>query len=785
MKRSTEDFYRMTANRTKARLVVAAVLSIGCGAIAASRSSASYTLITESPDSGGAGFSASYANRATVEPVTGYSAATIPDATAHFLWHGFIPQLDAPLFAVADVAVSLAASPILCSPDEPVTFSGSVTNQSAELAPGVVLTLSVPTNSSFVSASASQGSAAFTNGTVRYTLGTIPAGGVVSYSLQVTATANGTALANAAITVEAVDGTLANNSASAQSLVVTTVYSTGQAFGGWFNAANWTPAVVPTTNHRAVVDGEIVDFYTADATVAGLVLTGGRIAGDRRLTVTTLAEWTGGELQTYLTLVIPPGGLLRVTNGSAVNLRTGSGIENRGTVRLESTALQSVFGAWVTNYGLFEVTGQRSFLRAVDDSFDFRNQAGAIFRRSSGAGTNRVVAAFHNEGVVENLSGVLDFGATFINGGYALINAGTLRAAGGSEIRYTRAHNFRHGTTFEGPGTNRMLAASAGPNDGCQFAGDIHGDFTIAYGWMGGTFTNTGQLTWAGGEFRSGGTWTVAPGGMATLTGAGDRELVFGYLLRNFGTLRLAGTSLGASGGGTVDNLGLLDIAGDYSVRNTVVLSNRATGILRKSAGASTSSLTASFYQAGGSLDLWTGTLALAGGYAPTPTSTLRVLIGGATPGAQFSRLTAAGPATLNGTLIVAPANGFVPAATDTFQIVTAASRTGTFSSFYAAPPGGGLTFQPQYLANGVQLKMIPGLPLVDLTSLSYQSGKFQFQFLGGPSGTYVVEATTELGDSALWLPLQTNVSTGVPMLFEDANAGLFPQRFYRAALRQ
>ncbi len=784
MKRITEDFYRMTANRTKARLAVAAVLSIGCAAIAATRTSANYTLITESPDSGGAGFSASYANRATVEPVTGYSAATIPDATAHFLWHGFIPQLDAPLFAVADVAVGLAANTILCSPGELVTFSGSVTNQSEELAPGVVLTLSVPTNTSFVSATADQGSVVFTNGAVRYALGTIPAGGVVSYSLQVNATANGTALANASVTVEAVDGALANNSASAQSLVVTTVYSTGQAIGGWFNAANWTPAVVPTTNHRAVVDGEAVDLYTADATVAGLVLTGGSISGARRLTVTTLAEWTGGELRTYLTLVIPPGGILRVTNGSAVNLWTGSGIENRGTVRLESTALQSAFGAWVTNYGLFEVAGQRSFQRAVDDIFDFRNQAGAIFRRSSGAGTNGIVVAFGNEGRIENLTGVLDFRGTFINGGWALVNTGTLRAGAGAEIRFTRANDFREGTTFEGPGANRILAASMGPNDASQFTGAIHGDFEIAYGTMTGTFTNTGAVVWSGGNIQGPYSWTIQPGGTATLTGAGDRTLVFGYLIRNLGTLKLGGTGLNSASGGTVDNLGLLEIAGDYSVQSTVVLSNRATGVLRKSAGPGTSVITSSFYQAGGTVDLWTGTLALAGAYAPTPGSILKVVIGGTVPGAQFSRLTAAGAAALNGALVVAPMNGFVPAATDTFQIVTAASRAGTFSSFSAAPPGGGLTFQPQYLVNGVQLKMIPGLPMVDLTSLNYQSGKFQFQFRGGLGGTYVVEATAELGDTALWLPLQTNVSTGVPILFEDASAGQFPQRFYRAALR-
>jgi hypothetical protein len=542
--------------------------------------------------------------------------------------------------------------------------------------------------------------------------------------------------------------------------------------------------VVPTTNHRAVVDGEIVDFYTADATVAGLVLTGGRIAGAHRLTVTKLAEWSGGELQSGLTLVIPPGGLLRVTNGNAVSLRTGSGIENRGTVRLESTALQSVFGAWVTNYGLFEVAGQRSFLRFEDAAFDFRNQTGAVFRRSSGTGTNRMVAAFHNEGLMENLTGVLDFGATFINGVWALVNTGTLRAAGGSEIRYTRAHNFRHGTTFEGPGAHRLLAVTAGPNDGCQFAGDIHGDFTIAYGWMGGTFTNTGQITWEGGDFRGGSTWTIAPGGVANLTGAGDRALVFGYTIRNLGTLRLAGAGLGAFSGGTADNLGLLDIAGDNGVQSTVVLSNRATGTLRKSAGTGNSIITSSFYQVGGMVDIWTGTLALAGGYSPSPTSTLRVVIGGTAAGTQFGRLTAVGSAVLNGALVGTLASGFVPAPSDTFQFLAAASRTGTFTSFSATSPGNGQAFVPEYLANAARLKLIPGAAHILSSSVIYTNGRLQFSYQTGVGGTYAIEAKPTLDPGIAWQPIATNVASDPLMHFVDEDAALYLTRFYRVVFR-
>jgi hypothetical protein len=475
--------------------------------------------------------------------------------------------------------------------------------------------------------------------------------------------------------------------------------------------------------------------------------------------------------------------MLLVTNGNSVNLRAGSGIENHGTVRLESTALTSVLGAWVTNYGLFEVAGQRSFLRFEDTAFDFRNQAGAVFRRSSGTGTNRVVAAFHNDGLVENLTGVLDFGATFINGGWALVNTGTLRAASGSEILYTRAHNFRHGTTFEGPGTHRILAASAGPNDGCQFAGDIHGDFTVAYGWMGGTFTNTGQITWVGGDFRSGGTWTIAPEGVVTLTGAGGRSLGNGYGIRNYGTVRLSGANLSQSGSGSIDNFGQIDLAGDYSLGSGLILTNRAGATLRKSGGTGISSLDGNAFRNDGVLDLWSGTLALSGGYAPGATARLNIYVGGATPGTEFSRLTATGTAALNGTLVVVPVNGYLPAAADTFQIVTAASRTGTFSVVDAVPPGAGLSFKSEYQSAGVLLRMAPGAPVLALPTLRYLNGQFEFSFFGGMGGIYVIETTSQLGSEANWQPVQTNTASAAPIPFIDPSAGLSPRRFYRAVL--
>ena len=55
--------------------------------------------------------------------------------------------------------------------------------------------------------------------------------------------------------------------------------------------------------------------------------------------------------------------------------------------------------------------------------------------------------------------------------------------------------------------------------------------------------------------------------------------------------------------------------------------------------------------------------------------------IAGGTPGAGYDQLAVAGAAALGGTLAIETAPDFHPAAGSTFQLLTFASRTGTFSS--------------------------------------------------------------------------------------------------------
>lgn len=70
--------------------------------------------------------------------------------------------------------------------------------------------------------------------------------------------------------------------------------------------------------------------------------------------------------------------------------------------------------------------------------------------------------------------------------------------------------------------------------------------------------------------------------------------------------------------------------------------------------------------------------------------------------------------------------------------------------------------------------------PLPALISQAVSAnGQFSFNVAGVAGSQYVIQASTDLVN---WVTLQTNTS---PFSFVDANAGAFPNRFYRATPAQ
>jgi hypothetical protein len=65
------------------------------------------------------------------------------------------------------------------------------------------------------------------------------------------------------------------------------------------------------------------------------------------------------------------------------------------------------------------------------------------------------------------------------------------------------------------------------------------------------------------------------------------------------------------------------------------------------------------------------------------------------------------------------------------------------------------------------------------MTSLNQTNGLFQVRVDNSlQPGTFVIEASTNLTD---WVPVFTNNTPTNVLLYDDPDAGVFPQRFYRA----
>ena len=93
-------------------------------------------------------------------------------------------------------------------------------------------------------------------------------------------------------------------------------------------------------------------------------------------------------------------------------------------------------------------------------------------------------------------------------------------------------------------------------------------------------------------------------------------------------------------------------------------------------------------------------------------TATLTMELGGRTAGTQYDRLSVSGTATLGGTLAVTTINGFAPVAGDSFRLIDAASRSGTFGHYSGLSLGAGADARhvrwakPVYDATGLTLQV-------------------------------------------------------------------------------
>jgi T5SS/PEP-CTERM-associated repeat protein len=139
------------------------------------------------------------------------------------------------------------------------------------------------------------------------------------------------------------------------------------------------------------------------------------------------------------------------------------------------------------------------------------------------------------------------------------------------------------------------------------------------------------------------------------------------------------------------------------------------------------------------------------------PNARLEVQLGGIASG-EFDRLIVQDAANLNGTLALSLANGFVPVVGQTFDVITAGTRNGTFSSIAGTDLGGGIALRPQYLPGGVRLVVdaVTGVDIPGTQITTYQG----FVSSLTANAIYAAAPAQDVSAGALWSSDNPSIAT-------------------------
>jgi hypothetical protein len=199
--------------------------------------------------------------------------------------------------------------------------------------------------------------------------------------------------------------------------------------------------------------------------------------------------------------------------------------------------------------------------------------------------------------------------------------------------------------------------------------------------------------------------------------------------------------------------------------------------LLRKSGGLTNATISVLFSNQNGSITVDSGTLRLANANYVQGSGALTIKIGGRGAG-QFGQLSVSGNATLSGPLNISLASGFTPMNGDQFQILSCASRSGTFSALNV--PAG---FAVNYSGSGVTLVVTnAALIMAQHASARLAADSLGFSLQSVSNRTYTVERSDDLR-SANWA-IFTNFTGDGSLMRINVPVTNVPQRFFRVRER-
>jgi hypothetical protein len=484
--------------------------------------------------------------------------------------------------------------------------------------------------------------------------------------------------------------------------------------------ANLTGNHICTNNTLTISRGTANFSGTGEVSPAVLDLRdGGRLGGTSIVTARTAMNWTSGSMRDSGRTIIPPGATGIMTSPSGVNLSlSGRTFENGGTIVWSGAGpIDLDFGAIITNRaeGSFHVQNAASFNSTFGAN---RFDNAGTFRKSANTGITTVGSsccgsgiAFNNYGVVEIETGTLNLvgggthtaSSSMTGAGHITFSGGTANLAG--LVNVSGSNTFSGGTANllgNYVCTNNTLTISVSGTANFSGIGEVSPAVLELRdsGTLGGTsiVTVRNVMNWTSGSMRDSGRTIIAPGAMATVSSPfGIQFSVFGRTLENGGTLVWSGVgSVGLFSGAIITNRpGAL-----FHVQNARSISSIPgpgrvdnAGTFRKSSTIGTTTIASGIaFNNYGTVDLRSGVLVANGGYVSSPNALLNCTLGGATPGTNYGQLQVAGAVTLDGALSVDFTDGFSPALNDSFTVLIAGARNGSFTSFFY--PSNAVTMQ-------------------------------------------------------------------------------------------
>lgn len=275
---------------------------------------------------------------------------------------------------------------------------------------------------------------------------------------------------------------------------------------------------------------------------------------------------------------------------------------------------------------------------------------------------------------------------------------------------------------------------------GGTLSGAGHHTFYSSFDWSGGTLSTTSSVTPSGIDVN--GPITIAGAGVknisnarslnsngqCTFSGAGELRIGGNARFINQGTFDVQNTAAIAWNGGApvfenraafnknstgttlvtlrFENTGAVNLnAGTLEFRTGAPFV-QTTGITTLNGGVLAATNTSTLTFSGGALrgegtiigspvnngaridpGMTAGTININGAYLQSGVGSLRIELGGAAPGTGHDQLVVSGNASLGGELRVALLPGFVPAPGQQFVVLSAGSRSGTFSSVVSESP--------------------------------------------------------------------------------------------------